>query len=150
MLPIPCVREVKQKMDIVVAKRIGAALESVANVMFDPRREPEWIGGVRSVQLLTGDPHASRARVKRHGSLLGFRFSWVTELVDYTPGSEMRMAIIRGPMQGEVIYRVARDGEQCLALIRSVGRMSAELPGAQWLVRRSVRRDLSRLARIVA
>jgi uncharacterized protein YndB with AHSA1/START domain len=135
-------------MDVEVEKRVAAPPARVAAVMFDPARDPEWIGGARAVQTLSHDPHALGARVRRTGGFLGVRFAWVTELAEYIPDRLMRMTFVEGPMKGEVVYRIEPDGDGARVFVRNTGG-SARFPGAAAMVRRSVAKDLDRLAALV-
>lgn len=115
--------------------------------MFDPRRDPEWIGGAKSVDPPAGDPSALGSRVTRHGGFLGRKFSWTTEVVDHVPHELLRMRFIAGPMKGgEVTYAIEPQGSGSLVSIRNTG---PGLPGMGWFVRRSVGKDLDRLRQLV-
>lgn len=126
---------------------IAAPPAAVAAVMFDPRRDPEWIGGAKAVVPPTGDPTAIGARVTRHGGFMGKKFSWQTEVERFHPNQLLHMRFVEGPMKGgDVTYRIDADGDGSLVSIRNTG------PGPQimsWLVKRSVRKDLVRLAGLV-
>jgi hypothetical protein len=136
-------------MDVEAVRRMTASPAQVAAVMFDPRRDPEWIGGARSVELLSDDPLAPGARVRRHGGFLGRRFSWETELMEYRPDQLLRMSFVAGPMKGgEVVYRIEPDGEGARVAIRNSS-PGFSLPGLGWMVRRSVAADLARLEALV-
>src|SRR5215207_9333831 len=123
-------------MDIIASRRIKAAPERVAAVMFDPVRDPEWIGGARSVEPPDGSPTSIGARVTRHGGFMGRKFSWQTEVAEFQPDRLLRMRFVAGPMKpGDVTYRIKADGDGSLVSIRNTG------PGPQmmgWLVKRSV------------
>lgn len=93
-------------MDVLVQTDFSVPPERVARIMFDPRRDPEWIGGARSVDLLTSEPTAVGARTRRHGGFLGRRFSWVTEVTEHEPDALLRMKFVEGPMKGEVTYTI--------------------------------------------
>src|SRR4051794_41214535 len=113
--------------------------------MFDPQRDPEWIGGARAVEPLGSDPHETGARVRRTGGFLGRKFSWVTELLEFKPDRLMRMRFIEGPMKGEVTYRIDPQGSGSRVSIRNAGGSSFSFPGVGWLLKRSVSKDLERL-----
>ena len=134
-------------MDVTASRFMGASPERVAAVMFDPRRDPEWIGGAKSVDPPTGDPTASGARVTRHGGFLGKKFSWITEVVEHVPARLLRMAFVEGPMKGgSVTYRIEPAEAGSNVFIRNAG------PGPSfmgWFVKRSVGKDLDRLAKLV-
>ena len=134
-------------MDVIVRRMVAASPQEVAAVMFDPSHDPEWIGGAKSVEPPSGDPTKVGARVARHGGFLARRFSWTTEVLEYQPHELLHMGFVDGPMKGgEVTYRIDRSREGSVVTIRNTG------PGPQimaWFVKRSVAKDLDRLARLV-
>jgi uncharacterized protein YndB with AHSA1/START domain len=136
-------------MDITVTKAIRASPAQVAAIMFDPRQDPEWIGGAKSVDLLSPEPLQLGARVRRNGGFLGRKFSWVTEVLEYVPERLLRMKFVEGPMTGEVSYRSEPAGEGSLVSVRNSGGSSFSVPGMSWMLRRSVGKDLDRLAALV-
>jgi uncharacterized protein YndB with AHSA1/START domain len=121
---------------------------TVAAIMFDPGRDPEWIGGAHSVDEQSRDPTALGARVTRHGGFMGRTFSWQTEVEAFEPDRLLRMRFISGPMKGgDVSYRIEPDGNGSRVSIRNTG------PGPQlmsWFVKRAVGKDLDRLALMIA
>jgi uncharacterized protein YndB with AHSA1/START domain len=134
-------------MDVTASRQVRAPSRDVADVMFDPRRDPDWIGGAESVELLSADPTARGARVRRHGGFLGKKFSWETEVIEHQPERLLRMRFIEGPMKGgDVTYRIEPSGDTSMVSIRNIG---PGLPGMGWFVRRSVAKDLDRLAALV-
>ena len=136
-------------MDVLVSVEMAASPRRVAAIMFDPRRDPDWIGGARSVELLSPEPTAGGARTRRTGGFLGRKFSWVTEVVEHAPDARLRMRFVEGPMRGEVSYLVAPQGKGSLVSIRNQGESRFSVPGMAWILRRSVAKDLERLKRIV-
>ena len=135
-------------MDVTATRRIEAPADRVARVMFDPRRDPEWIGGARSVEPPDGDPTRVGARTTRHGGFMGKSFSWQTEIEGYEPERLLRMHFVEGPMKGgSVTYRIEPDGKASEVSIRNTG------PGPQimgWFVKRSVGKDLERLSKLIS
>lgn len=134
-------------MEAAAVRIIAASPERVASVMFDPVHDPDWIGGAHSVQAGTGDPTAIGARVTRHGGFMGKKFSWQTEVEEFQPNRVLRMRFIEGPMKGgSVTYQIDSHDRGSHVSIRNTG------PGPQilsWFVRRSVAKDLNRLAELV-
>ena len=134
-------------MDVTASRTIAARPGQVAAIMFDPLRDPEWIGGAKSVDPPTGDPTRIGARTTRHGGFLGRKFSWTTDVAGHEPDHLLHMSFVEGPMKGgSVTYRVEPDGTASRVSIRNTG------PGPQvmgWFVRRSVGKDLDRLAKLV-
>ena len=135
-------------MDVTASRTIAAKPSQVAAIMFDPERDPEWIGGAKSVDPPKGDPIKVGARTTRHGGFMGKKFSWTTEVAGSEPDRILHMTFIAGPMKGgSVTYRIEPDGAGSRVSIRNTG------PGPQfmgWFVKRSVGKDLDRLAKLVA
>ena len=136
-------------MDVLVSAETAASPRRVAAIMFDPRRDQEWIGGAKVVELLSTDPTAVGARTRRHGGFLGRKFSWVTEVAEHVPDALLRMALVEGPMRGGVTYLIEPQAGGARISIRNRGGSSFSVPGMSWMLRRSVAKDLQRLKRIV-
>lgn len=136
-------------MDVEVSKTMRATPAAVAAVMFDPDRDPEWIGGARAVERLSPNPLAPGARTRRLGGFLGRKFSWVTQVEEHVPERLLRMRFVEGPMSGEVSYRIEPIEGGSRVSIRNRGGSSFALPGMSWMLRRSVAKDLDRLAGLV-
>lgn len=132
---------------VTATRLIAAKPGQVAAVMFDPERDPEWIGGANSVEASTGDPTKIGARVTRHGGFFGRAFSWTTEVQGSEPDHLLHMAFIAGPMKGgTVTYRIEPEGSGSRVSVRNTG-SGPQLLG--WFVKRSVGKDLDRLRAIV-
>ena len=135
-------------MDVTATRTIAASPADVAAVMFDPARDPEWIGGAKSVDPPSGGATAIGARTTRHGGFMGKKFSWQTEVVEFEPNALLDMRFVAGPMTGGgVTYRIRPAGNSSHVSIRNTG------PGPQmmgWFVKRSVAKDLDRLAKLVS
>jgi hypothetical protein len=134
-------------MDVTASRTIAAKPGRVAAIMFDPNRDPEWIGGAKSVDPPKGDPTRVGARTTRHGGFMGKKFSWTTEVGGHEPDRILHMSFVEGPMKGgTVTYRIEPDGAGSRVSVRNTG------PGPQfmgWFVKRSVSKDLGRLAKIL-
>jgi uncharacterized protein YndB with AHSA1/START domain len=134
-------------VDVTASRLIHAKPGRIALLMFDPGRDPEWIGGAKSVDPTKGDPTKVGARVTRHGGFLGKKFSWQTEVQGFEPDHLLHMRFVAGPMKGgTVTYRIEPDGRDSRVSIRNTG------PGPKiigWFLRRSVTKDLARLAKLV-
>jgi hypothetical protein len=134
-------------VDVTASRTIAAPPQRIAMIMFDPNRDPDWIGGAKSVDPPAGDPLKIGARTTRHGGFLGRKFSWTTEVEGHEPDRLLRMHFIAGPMTGgAVTYRIDPEGKASRVSIRNSG------PGPQimgWFIKRSVGKDLHRLAKLV-
>ena len=132
-------------MDVTATDFISTPPSRVAAVMFDARRDPEWIGGAKSVEVISA-PLTVGGRVRRTGGFLGRRFSWVTETTAFEPDRRLALRFLDGPMKGEVIYGIEPISGGSRASVRNHAGGPAFLG---WLVKRSVQADLRRLKAIV-
>jgi Polyketide cyclase / dehydrase and lipid transport. len=134
-------------MEVTAWTLIAAAPDRVAAIMFDPIRDPQWIGGAKSVERPAGEATKTGARTTRHGGFMGRKFSWTTEVEGFEPDHLLRMRFVEGPMKGgDVTYRIDPDPVGSRVSIRNTG------PGPQflaWFVKRSVRNDLHRLTNLI-
>ncbi len=142
-------------MDVTASVRIDAPPERVAAVQFDPTRDPEWIGGVDRIELVTAAPLATGSQVRRLGAFLGRPIVWLMRVERLEPGRLVAMHALESPFPMDVDYRLEplEDGRATQASIRiqGQGRGMYGLPGPfmGWMVRWSVLGDLKRLKAIV-
>jgi carbon monoxide dehydrogenase subunit G len=141
-------------LDVTATVRIDAPPERVAAVEFDPERDPEWIGGVDRIELVTEPPLAIGSQVRRIGGFLGRKIEWLMQVEDLEANRLVRMHALESPFPMDVDYQLAPAGPgQTRASIRIRGEgggmygMPGFLQGP--MVRRSVQSDLGRLKRIV-
>lgn len=142
-------------LDVTASVRIDAPPSAVAAVQFDPSRDPEWIGGVDRVELITPPPLALQSQVRRLGGFLGRRLEWVMRVDELEADRHVGMHALRSPFPMDVDYLLepTAGGTATMATIRIRGsaRGMYGLPGPFLgpMVRRSVASDLRRLKRIV-
>jgi hypothetical protein len=141
-------------LDVTASTVIDAPPDAVARVQFDPNRDPEWIGGVDRVELVTTQPFGLGSQVRRIGGFLGRKIAWLMNVEEYEPARLVRMHALESPFPMDVDYILEPAGEgQTRASIRIQGKggsvygMPGFLQGP--MVRRSVQGDLARLKRIV-
>jgi len=141
-------------LDVTASTVIDAPPDAVARVQFDPNRDPEWIGGVDRVELVTTQPFGLGSQVRRIGGFLGRKIVWLMNVEEYEPARLVRMHALESPFPMDVDYILEPAGEaQTRASIRIQGKggsvygMPGFLQGP--MVRRSVQGDLARLKRIV-
>jgi hypothetical protein len=141
-------------LDVTASTVIDAPPDAVARVQFDPNRDPEWIGGVDRVELVTTQPFGLGSQVRRIGGFLGRKIVWLMNVEEYEPARLVRMHARESPFPMDVDYILEPAGEaQTRASIRIQGKggsvygMPGFLQGP--MVRRSVQGDLARLKRIV-
>ena len=142
-------------MDVTASLRIEAPPEAVAAVEFDPRRDPEWIGGVDRVEAITPLPIGVGSKVRRLGGFLGRPIEWIMQVEAFEPDRLVAMHALKSPFPMDVDYVLEPlDGGRATRAsirIRGAGRAMYGLPSALTgpMVRRSVQGDLGRLKQIV-
>jgi hypothetical protein len=143
-------------IDVTVRQEIDAPPSAVSAVQFDPTRDPEWIGGVDRVELVTDAPIATGSEVRRIGGFMGRPIEWLMRVETFEPERHVGMHALQAPFPMDVDYRLEPidGGRRTRASIRIRGDaagMYGAMPGPLmgWMVRRSVQGDLNRLKRIV-
>ena len=143
-------------IDVTATTDIAAPPDTVAAVQFDPTRDPEWIGGVDRVELVTEPPLAEGSQVRRSGGFMGRPIVWLMRVEAFEPDRHVGMHALESPFPMDVDYLLEPidGGRRTQATIRirgdahgMYGAMPRPLMG--WMVRRSVLGDLKRLKRIV-
>ena len=136
-------------MELYVDQLIHATPMRVANVMFDPTTEPEWIANTQSVEVLTPGPLAVGSRIRRVGGMLGRSFAWVSEVTVLEPDRRLEMKIIEGPFHGTVIYETVPGAGGAVAIVHAKPDPNAPNPAPKWAPKREMLEDLKRLGREV-
>jgi hypothetical protein len=143
-------------IDVTARTEIAAAPEAVAAVQFDPSRDPEWIGGVDRVELVTEPPIGTGSKVRRIGGFMGRPITWLMDVQRFEPARLVGMHALEAPFPMDVDYVLESvdGGRRTRASIRIRGDaagMYGAMPGPLmgWMVKRSVQGDLKRLKRIV-
>jgi len=141
-------------LDVTATLDIDAPPDAVARVQFDPTRDPEWIGGVDRIELVTTQPFGLGSQVRRIGGFLGRKIVWLMRVEEYEPDQLVRMHALESPFPMDVDYVLESAGEgrtRASIRIRGSGGNVYGMPGFLQapMVRRSVQGDLGRLKRIV-
>jgi hypothetical protein len=142
-------------LDVTATLDIDASPEAVAAIQFDPQRDPEWIGGVDRVDLVTPPPLGGGSQVRRIGRFIGRQILWLMRVEQYEPARLVAMHALQSPFPMDVDYRLEPlgDGRRTRASVRVRGNARGlyALPGPFLgpFVRQSVMGDLKRLRRIV-
>jgi hypothetical protein len=142
-------------LDVTASVEIDATPAAVAAIQFDPTRDPEWIGGVNRVELVTAPPLGAGSKVRRLGGFLGRPIVWLMDVVGFEPDRLVAMHALESPFPMDVDYRLepldAGRRTRASIRIRGEGRGMYGLPGPLMgpMVKRSVAADLKRLKAIV-
>jgi uncharacterized membrane protein len=141
--------DLSKPLNVRVELPMNAPVGDVRAVMFNSRRDPQWMAAVQSAEPDV-DSLTAGTRVRRTGRFLGRTLRWTTEVVALT-AHELHLRIIDGPMRGDVCYRIEPTGHGSLVSIRNTGEAPGMAP--RWLLslmmRRSLNADLRRLKQLV-
>ena len=96
---------------------INRAPADIAGVMFDPKREPEWMTAVTSSVPRTAGISPG-AEVTRTSRVNGVDVAWSTAVEAFHFPHVLRLAI-GGGQAGYVRYEVQRSGEGSVARVRA-------------------------------
>jgi uncharacterized protein YndB with AHSA1/START domain/uncharacterized membrane protein len=145
--------ETPMPVDVIATETIDRPCDEVAAYLRDPANDTSWIGGIRSVRLMTPGPVAIGSQVERVASFLGRRVEYVNEITELT-ADRLVMRSVRSPFPMRVTYGHRRAGGSATEVsVRVEGDASrfyallAPLLGVA--MRRSIARDLRNLKRVL-
>jgi uncharacterized protein YndB with AHSA1/START domain len=129
-------------VDITARVHINRDPATVAAYMTDPANDPQWIGGLRSAELLGEPPVAVGSRVRRVAYFLRRRVEYVNEVLALDT-THLDMRSVKAPFPMHITYRFepAPDGGTTVSNHVRGGGPRLLNP----VVRRNVQRDLERL-----
>lgn len=134
-------------MEIEVSKEMAATPARVASIMFDPRRDSDWMGAMQLVEVPHRDWLAAGTRIRRDGNLMGRKFNSTARIEEHVPDRLLRYSFVDGPISGEVSYRIEPSETGSLVTIHDRSQYSFTV--MSWMVRKTLTDDLDRLARLV-
>lgn len=137
-------------MHIFVEHTIYAAPGEVAAIMFDPDREGEWVAKGSKAERLTPGPLAVGSRVRHDVGVLGWQFSFVTEVTALDPGRTLEMKIVEASDQGAIIYQVVPTSGGAIASIHVEDESMVRFPHSIWARKKQAEENLAHLAKAVA
>ena len=139
-------------VDVTATASIDRPRGQVAAYLRDPANDTTWIGGLRSARLLTPGQVTVGSQLERVASFLGRRVQYVNEITELT-ADRLAMRSVRSPFPMRVTYGFEDAGQATEVSVRVEGdarrayRLADPIMAA--LVRRSVRRDLRTLKRVL-
>ena len=140
-------------IDVTAEIVIARPRAEVAAYATDPDNATKWYEQIERVEWETDPPLALGSRVSFVARFLGRRLAYTYEIVELVPLELLRMQTDRGPFAMETTYRWADTATGTRMTLRNRGGPSglARLfdPVAARAVRRSTRKDLDRLRRIL-
>jgi hypothetical protein len=139
-------------VDVTVEVTIARPRSDVLAYATEPGNDPAWIGGVVDAELETPPPIGLGAKVRRVAKFLGRRFTYVTEVVVWEPGTAVTMQAT-SPFPMTIRYEFAENGAGTIARINVRGGGSGFFRLAEPLLARQVKHnvseDLQRIKRIL-
>jgi hypothetical protein len=127
---------------------IDSSPATVAGIVFNPERDSEWLSGVLSAKVVTGDGIAVGTRILKKAEYFGKRYDAEFEVMEFEPDKRLRLKT-DVPLAFEVILQISGDGSRSeleMALV-AVGKLPIALP--EFIVKRaleeSIGRDLKKL-----
>jgi uncharacterized membrane protein len=140
-------------VDVVADIEIAASPATIAGVMFDPNRYPEWMKAVERVELHS-TALAPGARVTNHGAFMGQSISWTTEVQTVHFPHILELKVVDGPFVGDVRYSIQRSAQGSRVQIHDRGELTgmAKLAPADMVtgaMRSAIEADLGRLKTLV-
>ena len=141
-------------VDVEVSRVIHRPRVEVAEYVANVDNTTAWYANIKSVEWKTPRPLGVGTRVAFMAQFLGRRLSYIYEIVEYSPGSVLRMRTAEGPFPMETIYRWSDSpGGPTVMSLRNVGnpkgfgRLMA--PFMAIAMRSAMTRDLERLGNIL-
>ena len=140
-------------IDVTAEIVIARPRAEVAAYATDPDNATKWYAQIERVEWETDPPLGLGSRVSFVARFLGRRLAYTYEIVGLVPLELLRVQTDRGPFAMETTYRWADTATGTRMSLRNRGGPSslARLfdPIAARAVRRSTRKDLDRLRRIL-
>ncbi len=136
-------------MEFYVEQTIHAAPDNVAQVMFDPDREGEWMAKGGKVEWLTPGPLAVGSRVRHEAGIHGWKMSFVTEVKALDPGHRLELEVVDGADNGVISYQISPTAGGVIATIHVRDEGMARIPHSVWARKQQAQENLARLAQVV-
>ena len=137
-------------MDFYIEHTIHAAPEQVAEVMFDPAREGEWMAKGGEAERLTPGPLRVGSQVRHTASVHGWPVSFVTQVKAIEPGRRLEMEIVGASRRAAIIYQVAPTAGGAIATLHVRDDEQTQHPVATWARKQQAQENLAHLAQAVA
>jgi hypothetical protein len=131
-------------IEVTRERRIPAPRDAVAAYATDPAHDPDWIGGITRVRVLTEGPFGVGTRLERTAGFLGRSFDYTLEVGEHDPGRLVAMRSVAGPFPMAVRYEFEDAAGGTLVRIRVSGEAGRYYRIAEPLVAAGVRRNLGR------
>jgi uncharacterized protein YndB with AHSA1/START domain len=142
-------------VDVLTERILDVPREVVAAFAGDPTNAPRWYANIEDVTLLTPPPPAVGSRMGFRARFLGRVLEYVYEIVELDPGRRLVMRTEHGPFPMETSYEWhdAGPGRTRMTLRNRgepTGFAAITAPALAAAMRRATRKDLARLAQVLA
>lgn len=91
-------------VDVFTEIKIGRPLEEVADYASNPENAPKWYVNIKSAEWKTAPEIKLGARIAFIAHFLGWKLSYVYEIVELIPNQKMVMRTADGPFPMETTY----------------------------------------------
>lgn len=85
---------------------ILASPAEIAKIMFDPNHIIRWVGGIKEVREISGDPIGVGSKHNRIADYAGKDVEYVLEVTEFIPDKLMVMDTKKSPFPMEVVYKI--------------------------------------------
>lgn len=127
--------------DVRVDAYVARPPDAVADFMFDPRHDPDWIGGIERVEPPDG-PVGIGTEILRVARFMGRRIVYVLRIAEFVPGRRVTMESVKAPFPMGVTYDVRSEGGGSRVGLRVTGGYGLVMRLAKPLISRQIRRNL--------
>lgn len=131
---------------------INASPDRVAQVVFDPTKDSQWLSGVLSSDFSEGSDLRVGSKISKKAEYFGKRYDAEFEIVEFQKDELLRLRTEK-PLPFEVLFKLERvaAGTEFEMSLAALDKLPVPLP--EFIVKRaleeSISRDLKKLAGIL-
>ena len=141
-------------VDVTTELVIAAPIETVAGYATDPSNVPAWYKNITSVEWLSPKPTQVASKIAFVAHFMGRTLRYTYEIAELVPNQRLVMRTAEGPFPMETTYTWQANGNGTLMTLRNRGEPKGYsrlvAPFMAMMMRRENRKDLQRLAAVVA
>jgi hypothetical protein len=127
--------------DVRVEAHVARPPDDVAEYMFDPHHDPDWITGIERVEPPAA-PVGVGTETHRVARFMGRRIDYVLRVVEHIPQRLLVMESVRAPFPMGVTYGVEPEGAGSRVRLRVTGGYGLLMRLAHPIVTRQIKRSL--------
>jgi hypothetical protein len=142
-------------VDVITTRDFALAPGIVAGFAVDPDNAPKWYENIKSIEWKTKPPLAVGSKIAFVAHFLGKRLSYTYEVIAFVENHSLVMRTSEGPfpMETSYVFVPLPDGGTRMTLRNRgepAGFSRLVSPLMAFMMRRANRKDLARLARVLA